>query len=249
MERATGISIRPRRRSPPFAPMTGAVRSTCSISSGYALARPIRTAAKRPAPKPMQPMGAKVCRCFRGSAGRSSGAAGSSLCLSAPTDERWDLCFIAEYPSVAAFVAMIRDPVYREAVKHRQAAVEDFEAHPPRAWRGRNRIWLSGATTRKCAVPTRRSRACAPAPPRARRARGSPGILPEALPEIAEGPALGANRPRKDGRHVYAIFVVVPENKSRRLSICLPPRTIPSRRVTRSTAEPVDDADFGGFAC
>ena len=25
----------------------------------------------------------------------------------------------------AAFVAMIRDPVYREAVKHRQAGVED----------------------------------------------------------------------------------------------------------------------------
>jgi len=28
-------------------------------------------------------------------------------------------------PSVAAFVEMIRDPVYRDAVKHRQAAVED----------------------------------------------------------------------------------------------------------------------------
>jgi uncharacterized protein (DUF1330 family) len=47
------------------------------------------------------------------------------LMLIGPTDERWDLCFIAEYPSVAAFVAMIRDPAYREAVKHRQAAVED----------------------------------------------------------------------------------------------------------------------------
>ena len=47
------------------------------------------------------------------------------LMLIGPADERWDLCFIAEYPSVAAFVAMIRDPIYREAVKHRQAAVED----------------------------------------------------------------------------------------------------------------------------
>jgi len=47
------------------------------------------------------------------------------LILIGPTDERWDICFIAEYPSVAAFVEMIRDPVYREAVKHRQAAVED----------------------------------------------------------------------------------------------------------------------------
>jgi uncharacterized protein (DUF1330 family) len=47
------------------------------------------------------------------------------LTLIGPTDERWDHCFIARYPSVAAFVEMIRDPVYRQAVKHRQAAVED----------------------------------------------------------------------------------------------------------------------------
>jgi uncharacterized protein (DUF1330 family) len=47
------------------------------------------------------------------------------LMLIGPPEERWDHCFIAEYPGVAAFVEMIRDPVYREAVKHRQAAVED----------------------------------------------------------------------------------------------------------------------------
>jgi uncharacterized protein (DUF1330 family) len=47
------------------------------------------------------------------------------LMLIGPQDERWDHCFIAEYPSVAAFAEMIRDPVYREAVKHRQAAVAD----------------------------------------------------------------------------------------------------------------------------
>jgi uncharacterized protein (DUF1330 family) len=47
------------------------------------------------------------------------------LMLIGPSDEKWDECFIAEYPSVAAFVAMIRDPAYREAVKHRQAAVLD----------------------------------------------------------------------------------------------------------------------------
>ena len=47
------------------------------------------------------------------------------LMLIGPQEERWDHCFIAEYPSVAAFAEMIRDPVYREAVKHRQAAVED----------------------------------------------------------------------------------------------------------------------------
>ena len=47
------------------------------------------------------------------------------LMLIGPAAEHWDHCFIARYPSVAAFVEMIRDPVYREAVKHRQAAVED----------------------------------------------------------------------------------------------------------------------------
>jgi uncharacterized protein (DUF1330 family) len=47
------------------------------------------------------------------------------LMLIGPQQESWDHCFIAEYPSVAAFAEMIRDPVYREAVKHRQAAVED----------------------------------------------------------------------------------------------------------------------------
>jgi uncharacterized protein (DUF1330 family) len=42
--------------------------------------------------------------------------------LIGPSDEKWDECFIAEYPSVAAFVDMLRDPIYRDAVKHRQAA-------------------------------------------------------------------------------------------------------------------------------
>ena len=47
------------------------------------------------------------------------------LMLIGPGEERWDECFIAEYSSVAAFVEMLRDPAYREAVKHRQAAVLD----------------------------------------------------------------------------------------------------------------------------
>jgi uncharacterized protein (DUF1330 family) len=47
------------------------------------------------------------------------------LTLIGPREEYWHHCFIAQYPSVNAFVEMIRDPVYREAVKHRQAAVED----------------------------------------------------------------------------------------------------------------------------
>jgi uncharacterized protein (DUF1330 family) len=47
------------------------------------------------------------------------------LTVIGPADERWDKAFIAEYPSSEAFVEMLRDPVYREAVKHRQAAVAD----------------------------------------------------------------------------------------------------------------------------
>ncbi|EAQ01183.1 hypothetical protein OB2597_03804 [Pseudooceanicola batsensis HTCC2597] len=45
--------------------------------------------------------------------------------LIGPSDEQWDLCFIAEYPSVQAFVDMIFDPEYREAMKHRQAGCSD----------------------------------------------------------------------------------------------------------------------------
>ncbi|SHI83365.1 Uncharacterized conserved protein, DUF1330 family [Shimia gijangensis] len=40
-------------------------------------------------------------------------------------DKIWDLCFIAEYPSVQAFVSMISNPDYRKAMVHRQAAVQD----------------------------------------------------------------------------------------------------------------------------
>ena len=47
------------------------------------------------------------------------------LTVIGPTSERWDKVFIAEYPSGDAFAEMLRDPAYREAVKHRQAAVED----------------------------------------------------------------------------------------------------------------------------
>lgn len=44
--------------------------------------------------------------------------------LIGPADEHWDLCFIAEYPSADAFVAMIKDPDYRKAMIHRQAGVK-----------------------------------------------------------------------------------------------------------------------------
>lgn len=45
--------------------------------------------------------------------------------LIGPEDEGWDICFIAEYPSVSAFVEMLKDPDYRKAMEHRQAGVAD----------------------------------------------------------------------------------------------------------------------------
>jgi uncharacterized protein (DUF1330 family) len=45
--------------------------------------------------------------------------------LIGPGSEHWDLCFVAEYPGIHAFVEVIRDPVYREAAAHRKAAAED----------------------------------------------------------------------------------------------------------------------------
>lgn len=43
--------------------------------------------------------------------------------VTGPESETWDTIFIANYPSAGAFLAMVTDVDYREAVKHRQAAV------------------------------------------------------------------------------------------------------------------------------
>ncbi len=40
-----------------------------------------------------------------------------------PDDKHWDLAFIARYPHAGAFMAMVTDPGYRQAVVNRQAAV------------------------------------------------------------------------------------------------------------------------------
>jgi uncharacterized protein (DUF1330 family) len=39
--------------------------------------------------------------------------------------EAWDIAFIAEYPTSEAFIAMVRDPEYRQLVAHRTAGVAD----------------------------------------------------------------------------------------------------------------------------
>lgn len=62
---------------------------------------------------------------FRRVGGRQHWLGKFELTVIGPSTERWDRVFIAEYPNADAFVTMLRDPVYREAVKHRQAAVAD----------------------------------------------------------------------------------------------------------------------------
>jgi uncharacterized protein (DUF1330 family) len=62
---------------------------------------------------------------FRRVGGKQHWLGKFELTVIGPSTERWDRAFIAEYPSGDAFAEMLRDPAYREAVKHRQAAVED----------------------------------------------------------------------------------------------------------------------------
>ena len=62
---------------------------------------------------------------FRRLGGRQIWIGRPELMLIGPQTEHWDIAFIAEYPSGEMFVDMLRDPVYREAVKHRTAGVLD----------------------------------------------------------------------------------------------------------------------------
>jgi len=45
------------------------------------------------------------------------------LVLIGPSDEDWDVAFVARYPNASAFLEMVTDEEYRRAVVHRQAAV------------------------------------------------------------------------------------------------------------------------------
>lgn len=47
------------------------------------------------------------------------------LMMVGPQSEIWDISFVAEYPSVQAFLDMMKNPTYREAMTHRQAGVLD----------------------------------------------------------------------------------------------------------------------------
>jgi uncharacterized protein (DUF1330 family) len=45
--------------------------------------------------------------------------------VTGPEDMRWDDGFVAQYPTSAAFFAMIKDPAYQQAVVNRTAALAD----------------------------------------------------------------------------------------------------------------------------
>jgi len=59
------------------------------------------------------------------------------LMLIGPEAERWDHCFIAEYPSVAAFAEMIRDPVLSGGGETPPGGGRGFAPDPARGAAGR----------------------------------------------------------------------------------------------------------------
>jgi len=61
---------------------------------------------------------------FTGVGGKIVWAGKPEAVLIGPEDERWDLAFVAEYPSAAAFADMVKDPGYQAVVHHRKAAVK-----------------------------------------------------------------------------------------------------------------------------
>ncbi|NOX74409.1 MAG: DUF1330 domain-containing protein [Alphaproteobacteria bacterium] len=63
---------------------------------------------------------------FRGLGGRIIWSGTPEQMLIGPEEtEDWDIAFIAEYPDIAAFVSMVRDPAYQAVTHHRTAAVEN----------------------------------------------------------------------------------------------------------------------------
>jgi uncharacterized protein (DUF1330 family) len=61
---------------------------------------------------------------FRGVGGKIVWSGSPQAVLIGPDKERWDLAFVAEYPSAAAFGEMVKNPGYQAIVHHRTAAVK-----------------------------------------------------------------------------------------------------------------------------
>jgi uncharacterized protein (DUF1330 family) len=69
--------------------------------------------------------GRTTAHIFKRVGGRQVWAGRPEVMVTGPQSEAWDIAFIAEYPTSAAFLEMVRDPEYRELVKHRTAGVAD----------------------------------------------------------------------------------------------------------------------------
>ncbi len=69
--------------------------------------------------------GAESAPIFRRVGGEIIWRGRPEIMLIGPKEKRWDMIFVARYPTAGAFLEMVTDPGYQEAVKHRQAAVLD----------------------------------------------------------------------------------------------------------------------------
>ena len=61
---------------------------------------------------------------FKGVGGKIIWSGDPQFMVIGPTEEVWDIAFIARYPTGQAFLDMVYDPAYQAIVHHRQAAVE-----------------------------------------------------------------------------------------------------------------------------
>lgn len=69
--------------------------------------------------------GRTTAHIFERVGGKQVWAGKPQVMVTGPGSEAWDIAFIAEYPTSAAFIEMVRDPEYRELVAHRTAGVAD----------------------------------------------------------------------------------------------------------------------------
>lgn len=73
---------------------------------------------------------ARALDCVREAGGRVVFQGAAAACVIGPDDEAWDDVLLVEYPSVEAFLAMIRAPRYQAFVHHRTAALADSRLVP-----------------------------------------------------------------------------------------------------------------------